>query len=187
MPISRTASSEPAAAAPVDENIKAVATLERAARDERSRTARIADSLTAIAGSDASILLHGVWFTGWLALNSRLSPFPRFDPFPYNVLTAVISMEAIFLALVVIASQNRLTREARKREHLDLQVNLLAEREMTVVLRMLRELCERFDVTGTVRSKEFQEVIKETDVQDLADRVKEGMESKPAGGTPTRD
>jgi uncharacterized membrane protein len=182
MAITPTPSTEPEARAPVDENIKAVATLERAARDERSRTARISDSLTAIAGSDASILLHAAWFIGWLALNSRLSPFPRFDPFPYNVLTAVISIEAVFLALVVIASQNRLTREARKREHLDLQVNLLAEREMTVVLRMLQELCERFDVTQTVRSKDFQEVIKETDVHDLAHRVKEGIESGPAGG-----
>ena len=187
MPISETPSSRPAAGAPVDENIKAVATLERAARAERSRTARIADTLTAIAGSDASIVLHGVCFIGWLALNSRLSPFPRFDPFPYNVLTAVISIEAIFLALVVIASQNRLTREARKREHLDLQVNLLAEREMTVVLRMLRELCERFDVTETVRSPEFEAVIKETDVQELADRVKEGIEPQPVAPTPKRE
>jgi uncharacterized membrane protein len=161
----------PPAADPSAENIKAVATIEHAARESRSRTARISDAITAIAGSDASLTGHLVWFGGWIVANSRLSPWPPFDPFPYNILSSVTSLEAIFLALFVLASQNRLTREADRRAHLDLQVNLLAEREMTVVLRMLKELCERFSLTATVQSEEFRAVVKETDVAQLASRV----------------
>jgi uncharacterized membrane protein len=163
----------PAGSEPVDDNIKAVATIEHAAQKSRSRTARISDAITAIAGSDASLLAHAVWFGGWIAANSRISPWPHFDPFPYNILASVTSLEAIFLALFVLASQNRLTREADKRAHLDLQINLLAEREMTVVLRMLAELCEHFSVTSTVRSAEFRAVVKETDVKELAGRVEQ--------------
>lgn len=170
----------------LEDNIKAVATIEQAALERRSRTARISDAVTGIAGSDTSLVLHLVWFVGWVGVNSGASPWPRFDPFPYTILASITGLEAIFLALFVLASQNRLTREANKRAHLDLQVNLLAEREMTVVLRMLRELCEHFSVTTTARSAQFQAVIKETDVQDLAARVEQeiGQPTPPAAGTP---
>jgi uncharacterized membrane protein len=167
---------------PVADNLKAVATMEQAALERRSRTARISDAITTIAGSDLSLLLHLAWFAAWVWVNSRLSPWPPFDPFPYNILSSVTGIEAIFLALFVLASQNRLTRQADKRAHLELQINLLAEREMTVVLRMLKELCEHFSVTNTARSEEFRAVIKETDVQELAERVNEELEPpKPSG------
>ena len=121
-------------------------------------------------------MLHVGWFAAWLVLNSRLSPWPPFDPFPYNILAAIVSLEAIFLALFVLASQNRMTAEAEKRAHLDLQINLLAEQEMTLVLRMLRELCDHFSLTDTTRSEAFVALIKETDVQKLAERVNETMD-----------
>jgi uncharacterized membrane protein len=170
----------------LEDNIKAVATIEQAALERRSRTARLSDAVTGIAGSDTSLVLHLVWFVGWVGVNTGFSTWPRFDPFPYNILASITSLEAIFLALFVLASQNRLTREANKRAHLDLQVNLLAEREMTVVLRMLRELCEHFSVTTTARSAQFQAAIKETDVQDLAARVEQemGQPTPPAADTP---
>jgi uncharacterized membrane protein len=160
--------SPPPGSDPLDANIKAVATIEQAARESRSRTARISD-----AGSGTSLVAHLAWFGCWIAANSRLWPWPPFDPFPYNILTSVTSLEAIFLALFVLASQNRLTREADKRAHLDLQVNLLAEQEMTVVLHMLEELCEHFSLTKTAQSAEFRAVIRETDVAELAGRVEE--------------
>jgi uncharacterized membrane protein len=161
---------------PYDDNIKAVATMEHAAKENRTLTARISDAITAFAGSDASLRVHVAWFGGWIAANSRWWPWPPFDPFPYNILASITSVEAIFLALFVLASQNRLTREADKRAHLDLQVNLLAEREMTVVLRMLKELCEHFSVTKTVRSAEFQAAVKQTDVAELAGRVEQEID-----------
>jgi uncharacterized membrane protein len=77
----------------------------------------------------------------------------------------------------VLASQNRLTLEADKRAHLDLQVDLLAEQEMTVVLRMLRDLCDHFDLKQTTASDEFRALIERTDIRDLAERVEKNLQA----------
>lgn len=100
-----------------------------------------------------------------------------FDPFPFSLLTSIVSLEAIFLTLFVLASQNRMTLEADKRAHLDLQVDLLAEQEMTVVMRMLREICEHFDLRQTTASDEFRALIERTDVRDLAERVERNLQA----------
>ena len=171
---------------PLADNIKAVAALQQAALEKRSRTARVSDFITNVAASDASVILHCGWFGGWLIVNCWLTPLTPFDPYPFNLLNSVVSLEAIFLALLVLASQNRLTREAQKREHLDLQVNLISEREMTLVLRMLQELCAHFKLGTTARSEEFRALIKETNVQELADKVEQGLDDQVAPETPTR-
>lgn len=114
-------------------NIQVVADLEREATRRRSIAARICGRLTNYAGTTWSIVLHAAWFVVWIALNTGFRGFRPFDPFPFQLLTSVVSLESIFLTLFVLASQNRLTKEADKRTHLDLQVNMLAEQEMTLV------------------------------------------------------
>jgi uncharacterized membrane protein len=156
---------------PADDNIRAIARLEHAALSARSAATRMSDAITTWAGSGTSIVLHLIWFGGWLVANTRVVARQPFDPFPFSLLTSIVSLEAIFLTLFVLASQNRLTRETDKRAHLDLQVNLLSEQEMTVVLRMLKELCEHFNLTATARSEIFRSLIQQTDVGDLAERV----------------
>jgi uncharacterized membrane protein len=156
---------------PAAQNIKAVARLEEKSRAKRSIGACVSDAITTLVGNEWSVSLHAVWFATWLIVNTGWTPLPKFDPFPFSLLTSIVSLEAIFLTLFVLASQNRLTREADKRAHLDLQVNLLAEQEMTVVLRMLQELCDRFELTDTTHSEEFKALLKRTDVKSLADRL----------------
>jgi uncharacterized membrane protein len=63
-----------------------------------------------------------------------------FDPSPFPFLTMAVSLEAIFLALFVLSSQNRLTGQADKRSRLGLPIDLLAEREMTAVLQLLQDM-----------------------------------------------
>jgi len=63
-----------------------------------------------------------------------------FDPFPFSFLTMVVSLEAIFLAIFVLISQNRMARLADHRAHLDLQVNLRAEQEITTTLKLVQEM-----------------------------------------------
>jgi uncharacterized membrane protein len=129
---------------PAEQNLRAVARLEESARLTRSTAACVSDIITGLAGHEGAVALHVLFFALWLGLNTGLSPLKPFDPFPFSLITSMVSLEAIFLTLLVLASQNRLTREADKRAHLDLQVNLLAEQEMTLVLRMLHELCDHF-------------------------------------------
>lgn len=160
------------------ENIRAVAQLQQRQLEKRSLTARLSDRITELAARESTVALHIAWFAAWTLVNTGHVPYLQpFDPFPFSLLTMTVSLEAIFLTLFVLASQNRLTREADRRAHLDLQVNLLSEQEMTMVLRMLREVCEHFDLQATISSPKFQELLKRTDVTQLADQLEVGLES----------
>jgi uncharacterized membrane protein len=91
-----------------------------------------------------------------------------FDPFPFPFLTLLVSLEAIFLSMFVLMSQNRMSRQADKRAHLDLQIDLLAEQELTTILRMLRALCVQQGVRVSIPSERMREQLKDTDVHTLA-------------------
>jgi len=109
----------------------------------------------------------------------RIRPF---DPFPFPFLTMTVSLEAIFLALVVLASQNRLARQSDKRSHLDLQIDLLAEREMTAVLQLLQDIARHLDVPTTVTAEQLQDLMKKTDLRHLTNRMEELAEPVTATG-----
>jgi len=89
-----------------------------------------------------------------------------------------VSLEAIFLALFVLASQNRLATQSDKRSHLDLQINLLAEREMTAVLQLLHNIATHLGVEHDVRGLRIQELVKETDIHELAAKLDDELPSR---------
>src|SRR4029450_1703723 len=115
----------------LDENIEAIKAWQRASTHQRSHVEHISDQITRFIAGGPALLFHFVWFTFWILVNLELLPgIPAFDPFPFQLLTRPVPLEALFLSLFVLASQNRMTHEADKRANLDLQINLLAEREM---------------------------------------------------------
>jgi uncharacterized membrane protein len=149
-------------------NIRAIARLENEALHQRSLTDRVSDSITRFAGSSLFILLHIIWFTVWIVLNlGRVGETQPFDPYPFTFLTMVVSLEAIFLSIFVLISQNRMTHQADRRAHLDLQINLLAEQENTMMLRMLEGLCERQGIKTESLKEEIQSLFEQTDVHAL--------------------
>jgi uncharacterized membrane protein len=101
-------------------------------------------------------------------LNSAHVPGVRaFDPFPYMGLTTIVSLEAIFLSLFILVSQNRATRRADERAHLDLQINLMAERENTKMLRLLQALCAHHGLAEAA-DWEVDEMLRETEPASIA-------------------
>jgi uncharacterized membrane protein len=154
-----------------DENIRVIAGIQQQAAQRRTIVQRVSDHVSSFASRESTVIWHLAWFTIWIAANVHLLPLPTFDPFPFNLLTTIVSLEAIFLTLFVLASQHRLTQEADRRAHLDLQVNLLSEQEMTLVLQMLKEICEHLGLRDTIQSRKFSELIKRTDVGQLAEHV----------------
>ena len=82
-----------------------------------------------------------------------------------------VSLEAIFLAWFVLASQNRLARQSDKRSHLNLQIDLLAEREMTAVLQLLQDIARHLNVSTTVTSEQLRDLVRKTDVRRLTGRI----------------
>jgi uncharacterized membrane protein len=173
---------EPTAVA--DENVRAVARLQQKAAERRSVGQRLSDAIAAFAARESILAVHAFWFALWFLINTGRLPIPAFDPFPFNLLTTIVSLEAIFLALLVLGSQNRMTRDADRRAHLDLQVNLLAEQEMTLVLQMLKEICEQQGLRKTIGSERFAELLKRTDVGELAERVEHTLGLSGGGPQP---
>src|SRR5688500_16456271 len=89
-----------------------------------TKTERFANRLTSIASSPGFLTGHIVWFGGWILWNVGLLGFPPIDPFPFGLLTMIVSLEAIFLSIFVLMTQNRESSIAELREEVTLQFNL---------------------------------------------------------------
>jgi uncharacterized membrane protein len=132
----------------VRKNTAAILEMQRKMTEARTLQGRVADAITTFSGSMAFVWVHAVWFGFWVLLNIGLLHIPHiseFDPFPFSLLTMVVSLEAIFLSTFVLISQNRLAAASEKRAELDLQVNLLAEQKATKILEMLDQITKQFD------------------------------------------
>jgi len=150
-------------------NIRAVADLEERALHERGTANRLSDAISRAVGSIPFVLFHIVWLSGWFILNSGIVPGVQpFDAFPFNFLTLVVSLEVFFVSVFVLISQNRMTRQAERRAHLNLQVDMLAEQELTAILQMVQGLCKKHGVEVLMRDVRLEELAKETDVQSVA-------------------
>jgi uncharacterized membrane protein len=169
----KTLGKEQIAPVAVQQNIDTIIGLEKEAMQNLSPIESIAVKVTSFAGSTPFIIFHVLWFTGWILTNSgAISGITPFDPFPFSFLTLVVSLEAIFLTLLVLMSQNRMTREADKRAHLDLQINLLDEQETTMILRMVQKITRHLgleEVTDTTAD----DLIAETDISTVAKTINE--------------
>ncbi|MEZ4684431.1 MAG: DUF1003 domain-containing protein [Caldilineaceae bacterium] len=131
------AEDNPALSMVIEQNIRTMIRLRLKAAGERSFQSRLADIITAFSGRMTFVYVHVVWFGGWILLNTGHLGIPSFDPFPYGLLTMIVSLEAIFLATFVLISQNRLSQATEHRAELALQIGLLTEHELTRVLQML--------------------------------------------------
>ena len=157
---------------PAKKNIEAIAELEQKALGERTFTGRISDAITRFCGSARFVLVHVVWFTVWIVWNAKQGGF---DPYPFSLLTMLVSLEAIFLTSFVLISQNRMAKQADKRAHLDLQINMLAEEEMTLVLRSLRRICDRLGIESDQDREEAKELAERTDPTELMRDLQEKL------------
>ncbi|MER6207307.1 DUF1003 domain-containing protein [Streptomyces sp. NPDC001642] len=89
---------------------------------------RVADAITAFAGTMLFVYIHAFWFAVWIALNEGLlGQTGIFDPYPYGLLTMIVSLEAIFLSTFVMVSQNRQATRENVRADLDFETNLRSE------------------------------------------------------------
>ena len=153
----------PALSKVIERNIRTIIHLRTKAARERSLQHRIADVITAFSGRMIFVYVHIVWFGIWILLNTGRLGVPAFDPFPYGLLTMIVSLEAIFLSTFVLISQNRLGAETERRADLDLHIGLLTEHELTRVLQMLDIIQDKLGIVDHANS-------------DLADLE---METKP--------
>lgn len=110
---------------------------------QRTPIGALADRLNDVASSTPFLLLHVAWFTLWVAWNVGALGLVPFDPFPFGLLTMVVSLEAIVLSIFVLMSQKREAAIAELREELSLQVSLRLEQEVTKTLQLVAGLYTR--------------------------------------------
>ena len=147
-------------------NIEVVRKLEEAANEQRTTSERIARMIARFCGSMTFVWVHVIVFSGWIALNF-VPGVKHIDPFPFTFLTFMVSLEAIFLSTFILISQNQDTRISERRNHLDLQINLLSEQENTKMLMMLQAIAEKVgaefepddDVTVLAQETELEKVV----------------------------
>jgi uncharacterized membrane protein len=155
-------------------NINTVIRLEEEARQQRTTADRISDTIADFVGSIPFVVMHLLWFGFWVLINatSFLQRF-RFDPYPFALLCMLVSLEGVLLSTFVLIKQNRMSLRADQRSHLDLQVNLLSEKEITKILQLQRLICERLDIKAATEDKEVKELSGVTAVDNIAHEINE--------------
>jgi uncharacterized membrane protein len=121
-------------------NVDRILALEAADQEKATTAQRVANAVSAFAGSMKFVWINALLVTSWVVFNLAVPEPRRLDPFPFSLLTLVLSVEAIFLAIFILINQNRGAEVSEKRSHLDLQLNLLSEQENTKMLMMLEQI-----------------------------------------------
>jgi uncharacterized membrane protein len=158
------------------DNINAIVALEEEARSKRTLSDRLSDAIANFVGSIPFVVVHLIWFVIWVAINmgwwfGKLT----FDPYPFALLCMLVSLEGVLLSTFVLIKQNRMSQRADQRAHLDLQINLLAEREVTKILQLQRLMCERLRIEEALRDPEAAELSHVTAVDNIARQLDERL------------
>lgn len=142
------------------------------ANAKRTIMEKMADFMTSIFGSNTFLWLNIFLFIVWILINTnQIKIVPSFDPFPFNLLTNIVSLEAIVLAIFVLISQNRTAKVDDLREETHLQLNLIAEREITKLIKMLALLLEKHEVDLS-QDPELKKMLKPISEEEIEERLK---------------
>jgi uncharacterized membrane protein len=133
---------------------------------------RIADWIAWFSGSMPFLLLNTAWFVVWIFVNTFNVGIRQFDPYPFGLLTMIVSLEAIFLSIFVLISQNRQAEKDRVRSNIDYEVNVKAEMEVAY-------LHEKTDRLHEKMLEEFSRMRKAIESHEDGDRDERSRFRKP--------
>lgn len=138
---------------------------------KRSPMEKFADYMTAFFGSTPFLWVNVALFSFWILVNtSSWQIVPVFDPYPFNLLTNIVSLEAIILAIFVLISQNRMAKVDDLRDETHLQLNLISEREVTKIMKMLTLLLQKHDIDLS-QDPELQKMIRPVSEAEIEKRL----------------
>jgi uncharacterized membrane protein len=164
----------------IEHNIRTLIELRLKATQERKLQDRIADAITNFSGRLAFVYVHVAWFSLWILLNTGRFGVKPFDPFPYGLLTMIVSLEAIFLSTFVLISQNRMAELQESRADLHLHVGLLNEHETTRVLQMLDAIQTKLGIEDHAES-DLADLEMETRPEDVLAEIEKLRHRVPKG------
>lgn len=146
----------------------------------RKFTERLADDINRVAGSFQFFIINLVFFSSWIFVNVNSIPaiITPFDPFPFPLLTTIVSLEAIILAIFVLISQNRQSSIDSLREEIHLQINEISEREITKALKLISEIHQK-TVGNAASDPELDRMLKNLNTAQIESTLEKELEPQP--------
>lgn len=152
-----------------------IRSLKAKADEKRTIAERTADWMTATFGTITFLGLNVVWFTAWVIVNLGFVPgLAPFDPYPFGLLTTIVSLEAIVLAIFVLISQNRASKVDDLREEIDLHVDIITEQELTKLMQMVNLLLKKNGIDMS-NDRELQAMLSPTNMQKIEHALEKQM------------
>ncbi|MBU1200694.1 DUF1003 domain-containing protein [Patescibacteria group bacterium] len=152
----------------------AIKSIKAKANLKRNWIEKVADWLTQKFGTVLFLSINAAWFIVWLLVNLDLIPgIKPFDSFPFGLLTMIVSLEAIFLAIIVLISQNREEKITDLREEISLQIGIFSERELSKVLELMMLILKKNNIDVS-QDKQLQRMLKPFDMN----RVEKVLENE---------
>lgn len=152
-----------------EKNIRAIYEHEKCERDKIPNSHKIAHAIADFVGTIMFGVLNAIFFAAWIVINLTFWPF---DPYPFTLLITIVSLEAIFLSIIVLIAQNEMTAIADRRNNLDLQVNLLSEQEGTAQIKVLIEIARKLGVDEK-KLDELKSMSVDTSPEDVLEQLAE--------------
>jgi uncharacterized membrane protein len=160
-------------------HINSIVKQEEEALERRSVSERLVDTVAAFVGSLTFVVLHLALVAAWVVINTgRIPGVKPFDPWPFSLLGVMVAVEAVVLSSFIIMRQNRMMRRGEQRDHLNLQIDLLAEKEITALLQMVRALCAHMGLQSIAADKDFRELSQNTSIESLNQKLEERLPGK---------
>lgn len=162
---------------PVADNIRTIADLERQMAQKATLSQRVGERISRFIANMTFVATHATVMLTWIVWNWMGPQALRFDPYPYGLLTFIVSLEGVLITIFVLMAQNRMSRQTDQRDQLNLQIDMLAEQEMTTVLKMLRRMSDQLGIApASADEARAQKLEAETNVYELAEKLQQKPE-----------
>ncbi len=156
----------------ITEHIELIIGSEQEANRSRSRSETIYRFVGNSIGTLKFVVLQLIGVMLWVVINAGLIPPMRpFDPFPFSILNHIVALEAVLMTAFVLMKQNRMSKLADRRAHLNLQINLLIERETTKIIGMLLEIGKKFAIEHEVFDEESRQLSRLLAIETLIEKL----------------
>ena len=164
--------SSPALSLTAKKNVETIAQVEQQLVGRQTRLDRIGDTVARFFGTLRFIIAHALFLAGWFVVNLGLIASVRpFDPYPFPFLSLIIGIEFISLTAFVLMNQNLQSRRESQWAHLNLQLAMLAEHEVTKNMQMLQLICKHLGLVEPTGDHELKELIETTPVTSLVEEI----------------
>jgi uncharacterized membrane protein len=163
-------------------NVQTIAEVEHQWLGDRSTVERLGEAVARFFGTLRFILAHVIFFSAWFVLNAgQLSGIEPFDPYPFPFLGLIVGIEFIFLTTFVLMNQRHQARREEHWAHVNLQLSMLAEHEVTRNMQLLQRICTHLGLDGQEDDGESKELARTTPVTRLVSEVAQarGVDNPP--------